>query len=139
MWSIFNLILKWEWHYKSIQIVSVSVFDGAMALFHIYSSGWLKRNLETLNRIQNILYPALSINDRLCCMSCHVSTLNRPYRMTCQNFGKANRLGYVKILILFMTKVVDIFILKTGARNEDFLQPWGRRLESLTAIVMPFF
>ena len=46
-----------------------------------------------------------------------------PYRMTCQNFGKANRLGYVKILILFMTKVVDIFILKTGARNEDFLQP----------------
>ena len=49
--------------------------------------------------------------------------LTRPYRMTCQNFGKANRLGYVKILILFMTKVVDIFILKTGARNEDFLQP----------------
>ena len=49
--------------------------------------------------------------------------LNCPYRMTCQNFGKANRLGYVKILILFMTKVVDIFILKTGARNEDFLQP----------------
>ena len=36
--------------------------------------------------------------------------LNCPYRMTCQNFGKANRLGYVKILILFMTKVVDIVI-----------------------------
>ena len=36
-------------------------------------------------------------------------SINRPYRMTCQNFGKANRLGYVKILILFMTKAVDIF------------------------------
>ena len=36
--------------------------------------------------------------------------VNCPYRMTCQNFGKANRLGYVKILILFMTKVVDILI-----------------------------
>ena len=36
-------------------------------------------------------------------------TIKCPYRMTCQNFGKANRLGYVKILILFMTKAVDIF------------------------------
>ena len=36
--------------------------------------------------------------------------LIRPYRMTWQNFGKANRLGYVKILILFMTRIVDIFI-----------------------------
>ena len=36
--------------------------------------------------------------------------LIRPHRMTWQNFGKANRLGYVKILILFMTRIVDIFI-----------------------------
>ena len=37
-------------------------------------------------------------------------TLNRPYRLACQNFGKASRLGHGKILILFMTKVVDIII-----------------------------
>ena len=36
--------------------------------------------------------------------------LNRPYRLACQNFGKASRLGHGKILILFMTKVVDIII-----------------------------
>ena len=37
-------------------------------------------------------------------------TLNRPYRLACQNFGKANRLAHVKILILFTIKVVDIII-----------------------------
>ena len=36
--------------------------------------------------------------------------INRPYRLACQNFGKANRLAHVKILILFMIKVVDIII-----------------------------
>ena len=40
--------------------------------------------------------------------------------MACLNFGKANRLAYVKIIILFMTKVVDIVIYKTSARNEVF-------------------
>ena len=33
-----------------------------------------------------------------------------PHRLDCRNFGKANRCGHVKILILFMTKAVDIII-----------------------------
>ena len=32
------------------------------------------------------------------------------HRLAWHNFGKANRCGHVKILILFMTKAVDIFI-----------------------------
>ena len=81
------------------------------------------------------------------CCSFHVPHVHRhvhwplmcPHRLAWQNFEKASRCGHVRILILFMTKAVDIFISMTGARNEDFLQPRGRRLESLTSIVLPLF
>ena len=38
------------------------------------------------------------------------SVLKCPYRLACRNFGKANRLAHVKILVLFTIKVVDIII-----------------------------
>ena len=96
---------------KTLEALPLSIVKATVKLFDTFG-GFLAR--IDMDRFQNgcsrsVLRGPISISS--------------PYRRTRQNFGKANQLGYVKILILFMTKVVDIFILKTGARNEDFLQP----------------